>query len=156
MIRPLKGVDDDMNLTLGFAATAALIAPACAKVGVGMDINNERVAHVDRRVEKPASDRCLKYESDPQLFGPCKKARVEASHYVEALETGSDVCVENTFGEPIQDCYARGVVVDPGSHSTIIAATTVDDARAKNFRKTENVYFDNDALIDLYLSEHGY
>jgi hypothetical protein len=123
---------------------------------MGLAVNDTRVSRIDRRVEKPETERCLKYKSDPSLSGPCNAAKIEAGRYLQTLETGAEVCLENTFGEPIKDCYARGVVIDPTAHATIVSITEVDSAHAKNFRNQEYVWFDNDALVDLYLAEHGY
>ena len=143
-----------MKRFLSIVIFAAWASSGCQTTGLA--INDTRVSRIDRRIEKPETDRCLKYKSDPSLADPCKKARIEAVRFVQSLDTNTEVCLENTFGEPMLDCYARGVVMDPTPHATVISVTTVDTARAKNFRNIEYVWFDNEALVDLYLAEHGY
>jgi hypothetical protein len=134
----------------------SLASAGCIAPGETLALNDNRVVKIDRRIEKPEVERCKKYQSDASLSGPCEKAKVDATNYFKSLETSGEVCLENTLGEPLNDCYARGRVVDVGTKSVVVSVTEVDAARAKGFRKTGNVYFDLDGFIDLYLSEHGY
>jgi hypothetical protein len=146
-----------MRLQKLFAMGTTLLMQACSTTaGNSLNISDTMVSKIDRRVEKPKTDRCLNHRADAKLYKQCQAARIEATRFVQGLESNAEVCLENTFGEPITECYARGIVVDPGSRSLLIEVKEVDTARARNFRHVENVWFETEAAIDLYLAEHGY
>lgn len=137
----------------------ALAAAGCATGGpmYGAGFERSSVSRVDRKFPRPEGDRCERHRVDAVLFRQCRAARIEAVKYVQSLETSAEVCLEDTFGEPLGDgCRARGVVLDPGSTGVVIEVKEVDAARAKRFKKVENVWFSNEALADHYLAEHGY
>jgi hypothetical protein len=104
----------------------------------------------------PASDRCEAHKKS-SLGAQCQEAKYLAQSYVRKLSPGDEVCLESTFGEiPGPACLARALVRDVGSDQVLIK---VEDARPESrwyHRVSSDLWFDEGALIDLYLAERGY
>ena len=87
----------------------------------------------------------------------CDEARYLGQLYARKLSAGEEVCLEGGFGDPPAGaCLARAAVVDT---KTNMALLEIRDAKPDSrwFRKVQNqVWFEEGALVDLYLSEHGY
>lgn len=107
-------------------------------------------------VEAPQTDRCEAYGKS-SARSTCEDAKYLAQVYVRKLSVGDDVCLESTFGEvPGAACLARASVADAGLHKVLI---TVRDAKPESrwFKRIQSqIWFEEDALVDLYLSQHGY
>lgn len=108
-------------------------------------------------VAAPAHDRCEQFLGARSLFLQCAEAKQQAVDYIHKLNTGDAVCVEGGFGEePREGCKARGFIVDADGQGF---AVELRDARLDSRWKDQNqktVYFENGALVDLYLRERGY
>jgi hypothetical protein len=107
-------------------------------------------------VEAPKTDRCEGYGKSAAR-GSCDEAKYLAQIYVRKLSVGDAVCLEGNFGDvPGSACLARASVADAGLHKLLI---TVRDARPESrwFKQIQSqIWFDEDALVDLYLAQHGY
>ena len=109
----------------------------------------------------PLQDRCQAYgrKSGPQpdIQRECEEAKALAQQYVRGLSPGDAVCLDNTFGEePGAACAARAMVRDASTTQVLIK---VEDAKPESrwYKKlAADIWFDNGALVDLYLAEHGY
>ena len=107
-------------------------------------------------VKAPRADRCAHHQKT-SLKGPCEDARFLAQNYARGLSVGDEVCLEGGFGElPTGACLARAAVVDTGTNRALLE---IRDARPESrwFKKVEyQVWFEEGALVDLYLAERGY
>jgi hypothetical protein len=107
-------------------------------------------------VEAPVKKRCEGYAKGTGK-SRCDEARYLAEIYVKKLSTGDMVCLEGGFGdEPGAGCQARAAVADTATGKLLIE---MKEARPDSrwFQKETNQYwFEEGALVDLYLAEHGY
>lgn len=105
----------------------------------------------------PEVDRCQKFKKGGGPAGACEEARYLGENYVRRLSTGDEVCLEGGFGDsPGRACLARGSVVDTATNRICIE---VREARPDSrwFKKEQNQFwFQEGALVDLYLADHGY
>ncbi len=87
----------------------------------------------------------------------CEEARYLGEIYVRKLDVGTDVCLEGGFGdEPGGACLARAQVGDtrPGQVLLDVRGAKPDSSW---FGKEQNqIWFEETALVDLYLADHGY
>jgi hypothetical protein len=87
----------------------------------------------------------------------CAEAKYLGEIYVRKLDVGTDVCVEGGFGdEPTGACLARAAVVDTATDRILLEIRGAKpDSRW--FHKEQNQFwFEEGALVDLYLADHGY
>jgi hypothetical protein len=108
-------------------------------------------------VEAPAKKRCETYGPKGTGRGRCDEAKYLAEIYVKKLSTGDMICLEGGFGdEPGAGCQARAAIADTATGKVLVE---MKDARPDSrwFQKETNQYwFEEGALVDLYLAEHGY
>ncbi len=87
----------------------------------------------------------------------CEEAKYLGEIYVRKLDVGTDVCLEGGFGdEPGGSCLARAQVADarPGEVLLEVRGAKPD---SRWFHKEQNQFwFEEAALVDLYLADHGY
>lgn len=107
-------------------------------------------------VKTPEKLRCDQYGKGAAR-GRCDEAKYLAELYVKKLSTGDMVCLEGGFGdEPGGGCLARAAIADTMTGKLLLE---LKDARPNSrwAQKESNQYwFEEGALIDLYLSENGY
>ena len=87
----------------------------------------------------------------------CDEAKYLGEIYVRKLDVGTDVCLEGGFGdEPGGACLARAAVVDTRTNEVLVEIRGAKpDSRW--FAKEQNQYwFEEGALVELYLADHGY
>lgn len=105
----------------------------------------------------PGFDRCGKFKAGGGPAAACAEARYLAELYVRRLSPGDEVCLEGGFGEaPGAACQTRAAVVDNATGRVMLE---VREARPDTrwFQKEQSQYwFEEGALVDLYLAEHGY
>jgi hypothetical protein len=105
----------------------------------------------------PEVDRCQKFKKGGGPAAACEEARFLGENYVRRLAPGDEVCLEGGFGEaPTRACRSRGAVVDVATNRVLIE---VREAKpdSKWFRKEQNQFwFQEGALVDLYLADAGY
>ena len=87
----------------------------------------------------------------------CEEAKYLGEIYVRRLDVGSSICLEGGFGdEPTGACLARAQVADnrPGEVLVEVRGAKPD---SRWFHQEQNQYwFEEGALVDLYLADHGY
>ncbi len=107
--------------------------------------------------EAPAVERCAKFKAGGAPEAACQEAKYLGQLYVRRLATGDEVCLEGGFGDPPgAGCLARAAVVDSGTDLLLLE---VRQARPDSrwFQKEQSQFwFREGALVDLYLSDHGY
>jgi hypothetical protein len=139
----------------GLAASLAVLAAGC--------LHDDRVAR-DRGaggifenvplIQAPVKNRC---QTKGKVHTRCDEAQYLAEVYVKKLSPGDQVCLEGGFGEePRGECLARASVADSATGKLLLEMREAKpDSRW--FQKESNQYwFEEGALVDLYLAEHGY
>lgn len=136
---------------------------ACAFAGCVTEERASRVRGASGFLENvseypaPAQSRCEKFKKGSGAANACDEAKYLAELYVRKLSPGDEVCMEGGFGdEPGSACLARGSVADVATNRILLE---VRDARPDSrwFKKESNQFwFQEGALVDLYLADHGY
>jgi hypothetical protein len=107
--------------------------------------------------EAPKEDRCAKFKRGGSAATACDEARYLGQVYVRRLAIGDEVCLEGGFGDPPGGaCLARAAVADTGTNLVLLE---VRQARPDSrwFQKEQSQFwFQEGALVDLYLADHGY
>lgn len=105
----------------------------------------------------PKESRCTKYKENGTRGKQCAEATYLADIYVRKLSTTDEVCLENGFGDkPTTSCTCRAAVADVSVNKVLLE---VREAKpdSKWFNKEQNQFwFEEGALVDLYLQDHGY
>ena len=108
-------------------------------------------------ISAPAKDRCEAYASAKTTYAQCQQFKTAAIEYLRRLSVGDTVCMENTLGEEMTaECKARGVIVDGDAHGFLIEFRDPSTTSKWKDEQGKRVYFENGALIDIYLRERGY
>ncbi len=107
-----------------------------------------------RAPEKP---RCAKYAGTVTPKRNCDEATYLAQNYVRKLSTGDEVCLEGGFGDPpAAACLARAAVVDTAPNALLVEVREPrPDSKFYN-KEQHQFWFEEGALVDLYLMDHGY
>jgi hypothetical protein len=105
--------------------------------------------------QAPAKQRCGKHSGARKKS--CDDAKYLGELYVRRLSTGDEVCLEAGFGEPSAGgCLARAAVVDTATNRILVEVRQAQPD-SKWFHKEQNQFwFEEGALVDLYLADHGY
>lgn len=152
---------ETMPLSSRRTALAALavfsLAPACITDNRTPRDRGTGIFENTQTIEGPTQVRCDKYAKGSKLRGPCDDARYLADTYVRRLSSGDDVCLEGGFGEEAnRGCLTRATVMDTAPAKVLLE---INEAKPHSrwFSKEHHQYwFEERALVDLYLSERGY
>lgn len=107
-------------------------------------------------VKGPAQDRCVKLKHS-SLRGSCDDAKELALRYVRALSTTDTVCLDGGFGDtPGAACQARGWVADTGPDKVLIEVRNPQPGSRWYEKSGYQIWFQESALVDLYLADRGY
>lgn len=105
----------------------------------------------------PTESRCAKFKPGGAPAQQCAEAKYLGEIYVRKLSSGDEVCIEGGFGDsPGGACLARAAVVDTATNRVLLE---VRQARpeSKWFNQEQHQYwFEEGALVDLYIADHGY
>jgi hypothetical protein len=105
----------------------------------------------------PEVSRCEKFKQGGGARAACEEARYLAEAYVRGLSSPDDVCLEGGFGErPGRACQARASVSDAGPGKVLIEVRTAQPSSRWFGKEANQFWFEEGALVDLYLAEHGY
>jgi len=87
----------------------------------------------------------------------CDEAQYLGEIYVRRLATTDTVCLEGGFGDPAAAaCLARASVVDTAPNRVLLEVREAQP-NSRWFKKEQNQFwFEEGALVDLYLADHGY
>jgi len=107
-------------------------------------------------ISAPKKPRCSNYP-ESGAGKRCEEARYLGQIYVRRLSTGDQVCIEGGFGDsPSAACAARAAVVDV-SNNVVLLEVREAKPDSRWFNKEQNQFwFEEGALVDLYLADHGY
>ena len=105
----------------------------------------------------PEANRCAKHPQGTATHTSCIEAMTLAQTYVRRLSTGDTVCLEEGFGEVAgAGCKARAAVMDSADNRVLVEVREgTPDSKWFN-REQHQFWFEEGALVDLYLEEHGY
>jgi hypothetical protein len=142
---------------LALGAAAALPGTAC--------LHDDRPA-TDRgasdlfsrlpEIPAPLRDRCEAHQKSA-VRGPCDDAKFLAQKYARGLSIGDQVCLEGGIGEVAgAACLCRAMVQDAATNKVMLhVADAQPSSRWYKYVGTE-VWFQEGAIVDLYLQERGY
>jgi hypothetical protein len=104
----------------------------------------------------PTKDRCAPLKQSAARSS-CEDARYLATEYTRRLSPGDEVCIEGGYGEePGSGCLARAAVIDVGTNRVKLEIRGArPDSRWFN-SEMRHAWYEEGALVDLYLSERGY
>jgi hypothetical protein len=140
-------------------ATLWLVALSAACVTQGRGQRERGAANLfedTRQVKGPPHDRCQQYQKS-SVRGPCDEAKFIAQKYVRNLAAQDEVCLEGGFGDhPGGACLARAVVSDVANDKVLLDIRDAQPNSRWYQQVSSEIWFDEGALIDLYLGEHGY
>jgi hypothetical protein len=104
----------------------------------------------------PPADRCKVLGKSSPRPG-CEDARYLGTEYTRRLAVGDEVCIEGGYGEePGSACKARAAVIDTGTNRVKLEIRGAKpDSRWFN-AEMRHAWYEEGALVDLYLSERGY
>lgn len=105
----------------------------------------------------PPVSRCAKFKKGGGAAAACDEAKYLGETYVRRLSTGDEVCLEGGFGDrPLAACLARAAVADTDTNRLLLDVRSAQPG-SKWFNKESNQFwFEEGALVDLYLADHGY
>lgn len=105
----------------------------------------------------PETSRCAKFKKGGGASTACEEAKYLAELYVRRLSTGDAVCLEGGFGEkPLAACLARASVADTDTNKVLLEVRSAQPTSRWFSKESNQFWFEEGALVDLYLAEHGY
>ncbi|KFA87453.1 hypothetical protein [Archangium violaceum] len=107
-------------------------------------------------VRSPVKDRCEQHGRS-SVRGNCDEAKYLATEYTRRLSVGDEVCLEGGYGdEPGAGCKARAAIIDTAPNRVKLEVRTAKpDSRWFN-AEMRHAWYEEGALVDLYLAERGY
>ncbi|MBL8910407.1 MAG: hypothetical protein JNM17_06855 [Archangium sp.] len=103
----------------------------------------------------PTENRCAKLAGAPA--NNCNEAQYLAQIYVRKLSSGDEVCLEGGFGDaPTGACLGRAAVVDTATNRILLEIRNARPESKWFSHEQHQFWFEEGALVDLYLLEHGY
>ncbi len=108
------------------------------------------------RVKAPERDRCAMHAGS-SVKSHCDEARYLGTEYTRRLAVGDQVCLEGGYGEEVGPaCLARAAVIDTAPNQVKLEVRTAKpDSRWFNV-EMRHAWYEEGALVDLYLAERGY
>lgn len=108
------------------------------------------------KITTPEQDRCALHGTS-SIRPQCDEAKYLAQTYVRKLAPGDQVCLEETFGEdPGGACKARAAVVSVGTNLVLLEIRSPKPDSRWYAHQMSEIWFEEGALVDLYLAERGY
>ncbi len=107
-------------------------------------------------IKAPQANRCVAHGQSSVRPG-CEDALYLGTEYTRRLAVGDEVCLEGGYGdEPGSACKARAAVIDTGTNRIKLEIrSTRPDSRWFN-SEMRHAWYEEGALVDLYLAERGY
>lgn len=107
-------------------------------------------------VRAPSKSRCVGHGKS-SVRANCDEALYLATEYTRRLSVGDEVCLEGGYGEePGFACKARAAVIDTSPNQVKLEVRGAKpDSRWFNV-EMRHAWYEEGALVDLYLAERGY
>jgi hypothetical protein len=141
-----------------WAGLLALAVVGCKSMGpYERDPNDEGpMASNVPLIRAPAQDRCVALGKASVRSG-CDDALYLASEYTRRLSVGDEVCLEGGFGEePGAACKARAAVIDTGPDRVKVEVRSAKPDSRWFKSEMRHAWYEEGALVDLYLADRGY
>lgn len=142
-----------------WAGLTVLVAVAgCKQVGPYQRDPNEEDAFISNVpvIRAPSQDRCAALGKS-SVRGGCDDALYLAQEYARRLSVGDEVCLEGGFGEePGAACKARAAVIDTGPNRVKLEVRSARPDSRWFKSEMRHGWYEEGALVDLYLAERGY
>lgn len=105
----------------------------------------------------PETERCAKYKAGGARATQCQEAKYLGTEYVRRLSTGDEVCLEGGFGDVAGSaCLARAAVVDTATNRVMLEVRQARPDSKWYAHEQTQYWFEEGALVDLYVADHGY
>lgn len=105
----------------------------------------------------PEVQRCSKFKAGGAPAAQCAEAKYLGEIYVRRLSTGDEVCLEGGFGDPAgAACLARASVVDTATNRILLEVREAKPESKWFQHEQHQFWFEEGALVDLYIADHGY
>lgn len=107
-------------------------------------------------IHAPLRDRCVQHGKSAAR-GPCDEALYLATEYTRRLAVGDEVCLDGGYGEePTGACRARAAVIDTAPNQVKLEVRTARPDSRWFSAEMRHAWYEEGALVDLYLAERGY
>ena len=106
-------------------------------------------------IHGPEVDRCETVTASQKKFQR-NQAKCQEQVYVHKLAVTDPVCLEKNFGEDVSGCPARAAVVDLGSRQLLLEMREANPDSQWFGKEQQQICFEEGALVDMYLRDHGY
>ncbi|MCA2978910.1 MAG: hypothetical protein INH41_04460 [Myxococcaceae bacterium] len=138
--------------------SVALLAAACATAPAVPRARGAGGLFEDVPVYRaPAVGRCAKFKKGGSAAAACDEARYLGELYVRRLSSPDEVCLEGGFGDLAgAACLARASVADVAPGRVLLEVRAARPNSRWFDREAHQFWFEEGALVDLYLAEHGY
>ncbi|MFT3711531.1 MAG: hypothetical protein QM817_28175 [Archangium sp.] len=141
------------NRLVSFAALVVLAGCQTATRDRGASNLMERA----QVYKAPAENRCAKLKAGSAPAQNCADAQYLGQIYVRKLSSGDEVCLEGGFGDqPTGACMGRAAVVDVATDRLLLEIRSARPESKWFSHEQTQYWFEEGALVDLYLLEHGY
>lgn len=110
-----------------------------------------------REIQGPQVDRCQKSAETGGSKPGCRDAKYLAQVYVRGLGTTDELCLEGGFGQADPPaCLARAFVADAARGKLLLEIRAAQPQSRWYKHVQHQLWFTENALIDLYLADRGY
>lgn len=142
-------------MTRALALLAAAAACGCADTRASRDRGAAGLFENVPTYPAPEKPRCVSHGGARKKN--CDEAQYLGEIYVRRLATGDTVCLEGGFGDSsAAACLARASVVDTATNRVLLEVREAQP-NSRWFKKEQNQFwFEEGALVELYLADHGY
>ncbi|CAM4129084.1 hypothetical protein G4177_18210 [Corallococcus sp. ZKHCc1 1396] len=146
-----------MKWTWAGLLALALVDVGCRSAAYQKNPNEEDAMSSNVPVfPAPAKHRCAALGKSSVRSG-CDDALYLASEYTRRLSVGDEVCLEGGFGdEPGAACKARASVIDTGPNRVKVEIRQARPDSRWFQSEMRHAWYEEGALVDLYLAERGY
>lgn len=121
------------------------------------DRGMEDWSHRAATYKAPETDRCARYKAGGTPAASCAESKYLAQIYVRRLAGGDEVCLQGGFGDaPGAACLARAAIVDTATNKVLVEIRQARPESKWFEHEQHQFWFEEGALVDLYVSEHGY
>ncbi len=105
----------------------------------------------------PEEDRCARFKKGGGPAEQCAEAKYLGTIYVRRLSSGDEVCLEGGFGDVAGPaCLARAAVVDAATNRVLLEVREAKPESKWFSHEQSQFWFEEGALVDLYVADHGY
>ncbi|MBU8900261.1 hypothetical protein DRW03_24695 [Corallococcus sp. H22C18031201] len=145
------------RMWMGVGAGALWLSACTHESSFRRDPNDEDALTTNIPVVKaPASTRCAAHGKS-SVRASCDEALYLGTEYTRRLAVGDEVCLEGGYGEQVGPaCKARAAIIDTDTNMVKLEVRSAKpDSRWFN-AEMRHAWYEEGALVDLYLAERGY